>query len=689
RLFIDAALLVGSVWTVQSLYKALRHAHGFCTARLYYNALELFMFGALSLLPTLAFCALVYLAAGWFIRRLDDRLASALAVAVAFVPACVLNLLPKNIFQAKVHMGPVLFWCVLATLGVGSLAYLLYSPRLKKVFEIMVIPALAALVAGLPFGLRASHDLYWLKKAGFSAERALAAGLHLLAFPVLFGVFFVWFLFRKDAARRLAWAFTVVSAAAVPLISVLYTGPPMKCTEEKASGRPNFVFIVVDALRADAIEPYGSSNATPNIAGFAAESVVFEDAQAVSPWTLSSMASFFTGLYPSAHRVNKVSSTLDRRFDTVYRRLKRAGYSTWAVIDQHFYASYRGISQGFDVYHLVRCHPCKVVGDHPLVARAFPREWTRVFPTCRHPTVRTALDAAAAIERSCKPFFGWVHFYDPHMAYSPPKAFIGDIPGIDERMGWGHKGWIKVTEARSRVELAKGEVFFDAKLAGRLRDLYLAEVRLVDRELARIFDALKRSNLWDNTVVILTADHGEELLDHGFFEHGHSVYGEVLHVPLIVRVPGLEPKRVSTRVRTIDVAPTILELAGIRFDPSEFQGRTLAPLLEGKDEPDREVLAESLLYYFERKALIEGRYKLVWIPYSDEYLLYDLEADPGERHPLAGDEGLVQRMKVRLNELLVQGARIYEKTTGKAPEDTYTPLTDEQIEALKALGYIE
>jgi len=686
---MDSALLVGVIWTVLSLYGALRHAHGFCTARLYYLTLELFMFGALSLIPIVLFSFAFYLLFKPLLRRLGDEYMAAVAAAVAFLPVCVVEFIPKNIFVKSPNLNPIVFWSVLGACGLGLIVYLLDRPRLRRLFNLVVVPAIAALVAGFPFGMRSTHELYWLKKTGFSLARAVSAGLYLAAFPLLFAVFFAWFLFKKRAAASVAWAFVALSLVFTLTLPALYTGPPVKCEDRGSDGRPNFLFIVVDALRADAIEPYGGTVPTPNMTALARTSVVFEDTQSVSPWTLSSMASFFTGLYPSAHGVGKSKMELAPEFDTVYRRLRRAGYSTWAVVDQHFYASYRGISKGFDVYHQVKCHPCKVVADHPLVARTFPKEWTRVFPTCRHPTVRTALDAEAAVERSCEPFFGWVHFYDPHMAYAPPSEFTDLIPDIDEKMRWGHKGKIRVTEVPSRSAIAKGEIFFDAKLVERTRDLYLAEVRFVDRELARIFDALERSGLWDRTVVILTADHGEEIFDHGFFEHGHSVYDEVLRVPLIIHMPGSNPQRVPVRVRTIDVVPTMLDLAGVKFEAADFHGRSLLPLVRGQDEPDREVLAESLLYYYEKKALLVGRYKLIWWPFADEYALYDLESDPHERYPLAGEGEVLQNMKARLSELLSDNARLYEKITGKSPKEVYAPLTDEQIDTLKALGYIE
>ena len=689
RPFLRSALLVGYVWAIYALHTSLKGAQGFCSARLSYLFLDHFMFVSLSVLPLVIFVLIVCFICRPAIKKVRDEHIIALSMAISSLPVVFIAFAPMDQFAKMSDYHPAIFGTILSVCGLGIIAYLLDRPPLRRLFNSLLIPAIAAIVFLMPFVMKAERELYWVKKLGLSPARLGLLGLYLLPFVALFLIFLVWFKLKPKAAATLGWIFLAVSSIFAIIQPALYTGPNISCKKSAGTDKPNFLFIVIDALRADALEPYGGIVPTPNISEFAGKSVLFENAYTVSSWTMPAMASIFTGLYPSANGVSSSMLVLNKKFDTVYRILKKNGYNTWAVFDQQFYTSYRGINEGFDGFYPISCNPCQIILNHPIVKKAFPRRWTFTFPLCCDHTVRVARDTAAALERSCEPFFGWVHFLDPHMALDPPVEFLDHIAKPDKTYKWGLRGRIKVLEVPSRSEIAKGEIFFDSELANRLRDLYLAEVKYVDHEIALIFDALKRQNLLGKTVVIITADHGEELLDHGGFEHGHSVYNEVLHVPLIIYAPHASALRIQTRARTIDIVPTVLELAGVKFDANGFQGKSLVSLISGESEQDREVLAESMFYYEEKKALLVGPYKLIWRPLAGQYLLFNMVDDPKELYPINGSVEIKKQMLKRLKEMRTGNADIYKKITGRAPERAYETPSADTIEQLKALGYID
>lgn len=353
--------------------------------------------------------------------------------------------------------------------------------------------------------------------------------------------------------------------------------------------RPNILVYVVDCLRADHVGTYGYRRpTTPAIDRIASGGVVLERAFANAAWTLASVGTLFTGVYPHRHGAQTRDGALRTDLPTVAERLREAGYATAAwtanpVMD----ATTFGLSRGFDRYELLaRGRVWEVDADAALLNDAV-LSW---------------------LERNRdRRFFIYLHSLDLHTPYRPRPPFDALFlrPGQDEM--------------------------------GQAMDLYDNELAYNDREIGRLVERLREQHLYDNLLLLLTADHGEEFGEHGQVRHGRSLFDGLLHVPLILKLPGSHRRgwRVSTPVSHLDVAPTLLDFA--RAAPLEdADGISLRPLLEGKRLPARLIFAEQISPKETIYAVRNDRYKYIrqLIPESREYL-FDFVHDPGETENLA------------------------------------------------------
>ena len=350
--------------------------------------------------------------------------------------------------------------------------------------------------------------------------------------------------------------------------------------------RPQSVLLItMDTTRADYLGCFGRTTAqTPNIDRLAREGTVFTRCTASAPLTLPSHASILTGVYPYVHGARENGTgRLAGSNETLAETLKAAGFATQATIASFVLNQQFGIGQGFDVYHDV---PRPAVGS-PLSAER------RGDEVC---------DDALAMLRSLagQRFLLWVHFYDPHFPY------------VSERV--------------------KDEL---SPLA------YADEIAFMDTQIGHLLSALRELHLERDTLVIAVADHGEGLNDHDEWEHGCFLYETTLHTPLIFRCPGVIPagKTVSAQVRTIDIAPTVLELLH-RPAWDQAQGVSLTGLFTGqKPDPDLAAYSETFLAQAEYglsqlRSLTAGGWKFVWAPKPE---LYRLPSDPGEARNLVAE----------------------------------------------------
>jgi len=399
-------------------------------------------------------------------------------------------------------------------------------------------------------------------------------------------------------------------------------------------GGRNLLLVSIDTLRADRLGCYGYAPAqTPQLDALAARGLRFEQAVTVTPLTLPAHSSLLTGTFPAWHGVRDNGGFyLGAEQTTLAEVLGGAGYRTGGFVGAFVLDSRWGIAQGFEHYFddfdLTRYdnapgmdaiqRPGREVVDQAL-------EW---------------LDADRA-----RPFFAWVHLYDPHAPYEAPEPFRSQFPAT-----------------------ASGA--------------YDAEIAAADAQVGRLLDRLREQGRLDDTLVVVVGDHGEMLGQHREETHGFFVYQGVLHIPLIVAGRGLAPRAVGGPVRIVDVMPTALALLGLPV-PSSVQGTSLLPLAEGRTlalaAPSENWFPRYHYGWSELLALQDARYKLIRAPRPE---LYDLQRDPLEAEDLAArDPERVAAMQKALDEQL---ARITRKEAAQAP----VPLDDEVQERLAALGYV-
>lgn len=406
----------------------------------------------------------------------------------------------------------------------------------------------------------------------------------------------------------------------------------------------NVLLVTWDTTRADHLGCYGNDAvATPNADRLAREGVRFAHATSAVPMTLPSHSTIHTGLYPPGHGVrDNALFVLPPERTTLAEVLAASGWATGAAIGGFPLVARSGLGQGFELYddRLERPAP------DPLDPRSRPRLFFDQRPAGRvNDAVIPWLRAATADGRRARPFFLWVHYYDPHQPLEPP-------PPYDDLYA---------------------------------THLYDGEIAYADESLGVLLDELERLGAADDTLVVLTADHGEGLGEHGETTHSFLVYDATLHVPLIVRPPGGSRGRVvDAPVTLADVMPTILDLVGVAAPPG-LDGRSLARCLEAEPclPADRPLYAETL-----SPALSHGWAELrAWRRGSAKYIhgprpeLYDLAVDPGERVDLAAAEpARAAALAAELGAFLAEAA---------AHETAPAPVADDEVRArLLALGYL-
>jgi arylsulfatase A-like enzyme len=438
------------------------------------------------------------------------------------------------------------------------------------------------------------------------------------------------------------------------------------CGGERDSPR-NVLFILVDTLRTDHLSAYGYAlDTSPALEGLAGGGVRFDRAYAPAPWTKPSVASIFTGQYPHRHGLNFVLATLPASAQTLAERLSQAGFATAGVVSHGFVGPKNGFDQGFEAFDAEEAKGHSHVSTVGVTERAL-----------------TLLERLREDER---PFFLFVHYFDPHYEYRRHPQYGYADPSVGRL-----RGGESIHDLRDMgPSLAAEEVEF-------LERVYDEEIRFTDEGIGRLLEALARHGLDDDTLVVVTADHGEEFFGRGWLGHTRTLYEEVIRVPLIVRVPGSggQGRAVGAPVSLVSLAPTILDYLGIDAPDAGFQGPSLRPLIDGSSDVDlppvrsevrfivlssESVLAEKVAFKY---AVIDGRYKLIKDFRTQRYELYDLERDPGEREDLASSRpDLVREMLVTLNRT--------RSVESKGPAvDENVALDPEDAAMLRDLGYID
>lgn len=431
----------------------------------------------------------------------------------------------------------------------------------------------------------------------------------------------------------------------LPIIAVLLaTLSASSGASEEEPPPPNIVLLVLDTLRADHLGCYGSSKGlSPFIDFLAGSGVRFERVISQSSWTKTSMASMLTGRNPASHNILVRTDKLTESATLTAERLKTGGYYCIGVQTNPWLTEEYGFHQGFDEYHYLEP---KAKGGKPPPAYV-PADQV----------VRFA--AGRAARNSRRPLFLYVHFMDPHAPYDPPADYrpVG--------------------------------------IAGE-QELHEGEIRFLDDQLRELYRRLGESGLRRNTLFVLVSDHGEEFGEHGGTGHGQTLYHEVLHVPLILHGDALD-RHTDTRseavpqvVRLIDLAPTLIEIAGTA--PLEGEGRSVLPLIDGWWPSDRPAFSQlglnfnpqQLNDYFESYALTTRKGKFIIDTSADTEEYFRLGTDPEEQTNLAAKPPRgAKKLRRRLVDYIDLAAR------DRSPAESTDPdAKQKNLDQLRALGYI-
>ena len=422
------------------------------------------------------------------------------------------------------------------------------------------------------------------------------------------------------------------------------------------SQRPdNVILIVVDTLRADHLGFYGYDRPTsPGLDRWARQGVIFEQAFSTSPWTLPTFGSILTGLSPSEHGAGARAQDSGKRWKrapllesipTLTDVLHDEGWQTAAIVSNPFLREHFGLARGFDSYDYERGRTADAVVDRSL----------------------QTLD-----ELQGGRFFLMIHLIDPHLPYRAPRGFRGRFSEVD--------GGKEIGVSRKEIIAELDELSESDRQ--RIVDRYDEEIAFVDQELSRFFEQLKTRGLFDNSLLIFTSDHGEELFEHGEFEHGHAMYQELLRVPLVIWESSLEPGRQDAPFSLVDLPQTAYR--AVRGEPAlALSGVSHWDAIRaGRYAPKGPLLAENTLWTSEQKALIRWPYKLIIHEKSGQRELFDLSHDPLEKSDLSTEQSdLADRLEKALRDQLA--------SSEVGPVRESLEISDETEAELRSLGYLD
>ena len=447
--------------------------------------------------------------------------------------------------------------------------------------------------------------------------------------------------------------------------------------------RPNIILMVVDTLRADYLGSYGFQGPiSPNLDRLASESVVFERCFSQSPWTKPSIASLFTSLYPQVHGVVDFDSNypdrpgealrtrtgvLPDRAVTLAEALRDGGYRTAAFVSNIWLLNKFGYGQGFELYH-----------DHPAEARM-----------TRADVLTDATRVWLALRASEEPYFLYLHFMDVHAPYvvTPKKDYdrlISKVEAAGEKRRLTQQGlpFVRRPRIENRPRWATDEM---RRSVAYWQARYASGVQVLDRRLGSFLDFLRQEGHLEDSLLIVTSDHGEQLFEHGGWSHGETLYDHQLHTPLIVRLPGGRGggRRIGDIAELVDLMPTLLSVARVPA-PAGLQGRDLSALLYGwQAETPEATFATATNRAPAMHSVRTAEHKYIVDLDTGDAFLADLAASPNEQHNVFTEQPklaarLHRRLQRHLETSLANGALDVETGT----------VSDDQRAQLEALGYL-
>ena len=463
-----------------------------------------------------------------------------------------------------------------------------------------------------------------------------------------------------------------IEADGTPFVTISSTSKaPSQALDQPETGaeaRPNVVLYVVDTLRADSLR--NSTLSVPALQAFTKDAVDFVHTSAESPWTKPSVASILTSLRPREHGVIDFTDILGREHLTIAERLQTVGYSTSAIVTNPLVAPPFGFEQGFIDFRLMKESNAASVTNAAV-------KWLE--------------------QRSkTKPFLLYLHTIDPHLPYAPPEPWRRGIPSDARLPRLDRSGYGEFTTRLFHRKISGLDPGVPSSTQTAIKRLYQGEVDFNMEEFGRLIAWLKSQGLYEKSLIILTSDHGEELFERGELGHLHSLYQELVHIPLLIKFPqnSRGGSKVTNLCSQIDILPTILESTGLEPDAavngnSLYRKRTQDTSAYAVSEVNAgrqaEEAGQSVVDYLEKGASVtDGRWKFVRMDSSGRpgpvRALFDLSKDPRENHDLLRllpVTGL--RLETELNRILSSQSVSTERPS--APKDTTT-------DALRSLQYL-
>ena len=454
----------------------------------------------------------------------------------------------------------------------------------------------------------------------------------------------------------------------------------MGCKVENSNLKPNVVIIVMDTVRQDHLPFYGyhRKNA-PNLSKLIKESKVFDNAYSTGGWTASAHASLFTGLYPVAHQTTQEYDHMNSNLKTMAEILLECGYETYGISENPVVSKAKGFGQGF--LHFSEIWRQRKIGYNSRLYDTF-----KVLMKQRNKE---------------KPFFLFINAIAAHNPYNSAKFF-------SKRFIRDNKINIYSNDFRNYI---LGKTSFSTKQMNHLIDLYDAEILYVDYLIGEIISNLKKKKILDNTLLIITSDHGENFGEHGLVDHVFSLHNSVIKIPMIIRYPNVFEKNSvdNNPVQILDLFPTVLKITGVKRNKYKSQGVDLS---KAKSIKNRTIFSEyyypnqvleSLSNYFSHikdvtnhpnlekykkrtRAIISDNIKFIWNSNKDNEL-FDLKLDPKEENNLIKNKKY-KKILLNMKRKYIYALRKYQRDSIKLKNNERNKIDKKTKDALKTLGYM-
>ncbi len=643
---------------------------------------------------TCAFFFIVYMGAWYVVFAPLNRMirfdgAKAQIALAAFLLICYTLAQSFNTIRfSTIQLKHIIIFCIILIFTIIVSLVLYFKSKALRSLSCRP-PLLRTAGLGMIFILFELLILTWLQKFHLnSLSLFLRVVISLCFFLVVFATAKLFKrLSDKMQAAKYIYGWVIVLLLLNPLLFALdykdrdQVAPYFTKTHHKVK---NVLLLTVDTLRPDHLSCYNPATAkTPNIDRLASSGILFRNAIAPSPWTLPTFASLMTGLPPTVHLATKPATRLQDTLLTMAEVMRDNDYFTAAIGTNIFLTPGYNVSQGFREYDFFPKH-------HRFIGFSFGGKilsrWIspEKFKTSASTTDLTRFAVTWLELNHKKDFFLWLHYFDPHMPYKPPVRFI---PKAKPASSIGNR-------FRNLKGVRSGEFRPTPEDKEWIQTLYNCEVQYVDNNIGRIIQTLKRLNLYDETLIIFLSDHGEEFWEHDGFEHGHTLYNELIDVPLIFKLPGpsgeQQRRNIDILVTIQDIMPTVLDLCELPYASHHLSSGSLLPLLGPNPEQyvQKPVYSTALLFDEARETILFENIKFIRFLNISKEELYDLIKDPTERSSIhVSSPELLRTANAILDDY---SERVIEmrKRLGIEYSDTLD-LGKEALEDLRALGYIK